>query len=109
MQIRVFHDKWIPGCFPNGAVPRTPGFKDDSTVSSLINQTTMEWNEELIDFKVAPYMAQQIKAIPLCKSVMRDCLVWPRTRDGNYSVKTGYQLLEELENRGEASGQTATI
>ena len=67
----------------------------------------MEWNEEQIDLTVAPFLAQQIKAIPLCKSVMRDCLVWPRTRDGNYSVKTGYQLLEELENRGEASGSNS--
>ena len=56
-QIRVFHDKWIPGCFPNGAVPRIPGFEDDSTISSLINQITMEWNGELIDFKVASFMA----------------------------------------------------
>uniref|UniRef100_A0A7N2RCW9 Uncharacterized protein n=1 Tax=Quercus lobata TaxID=97700 RepID=A0A7N2RCW9_QUELO len=107
-QIRVFHDKWIPRCFPNGAIPRIPSSEDDSTVSSLINQTTMEWNGELIDFKVAPFMAQQIKAIPLCKSVMRDCLVWPRTRDENYLVKTGYQLLEELENRGEASGSNSS-
>ena len=34
--------------------------------------------------------------------------MWPRTRDGNYSVKTGYQLLEELENREEASGSNNT-
>uniref|UniRef100_A0A7N2LM66 Uncharacterized protein n=1 Tax=Quercus lobata TaxID=97700 RepID=A0A7N2LM66_QUELO len=36
-QIRVFHDKWIPGCFPTGAVSHIPGFEDDSTVSSPIN------------------------------------------------------------------------
>ena len=106
-QIRVFHDKWIPGCFPNGVVPHIPGFEDDFTVSSLINQTKMEWDGELIDFKIAPFMAQQIKAIPLCRTVMRDCLVWPRTRDGNYSVKTGYQLLGELENKGEALGSNS--
>ena len=108
MQIRVFHYNWIPGCFPNGAVPRTPGSEDDSAVSSLINPVIMEWNEEQIDLTVAPFLAQQIKAIPLCKSVQRDCLVWPRTRDGNYSVKTGYQLLEEFENRGDVSGSSSS-
>ena len=56
-QIRVFHVKWIPGCFPTGAVSRTPGFKDDSTVSSLIDQTTKEWDGQLIDLKFAPFMA----------------------------------------------------
>ena len=52
-------------------------------------------------------MAQKIKAIPLCRSMLRDCIVWPRTRDGNYSIKTGYQLLVESDNRGEASGSNS--
>lgn len=43
-QIRVFHEKWIPGCFPTGAVSCTLGFEDDSTVSSLIDQTIKEWD-----------------------------------------------------------------
>ena len=43
-QIRVFHDNWILGSFSTSAVPRTPGLEDDSTVSSLINQTTREWD-----------------------------------------------------------------
>nr|POE82132.1 hypothetical protein CFP56_60374 [Quercus suber] len=34
-------------------------------------------------------------------------LVWPQNRDGNYSVKTGYQLLGELENREVASGSSS--
>ena len=106
-QIRVFHDKWIPGCFLTSAVSRTPGFEDDSTISSLINQITREWDVQQIDLKIAPFMAQKIKAIPPCRSMLRDCTVWLRTRDGNYSVKTSYQLLVESENRGEASGSNS--
>ena len=105
-QIWVFHDNWIPGCFPTKVVSHTPRFEDDSTVSSLIDQSTKEWDGHLIDLKFAPFMAQKIKAIPLCRMVMGDCLVWPRTKDGNYSVKTGYQLLGELENREVASGSS---
>ena len=52
-------------------------------------------------------MAQRIKAIPLCRTPQEDCTVWPQSRDGNYSVKTGYQLLGELENRGAASGSNS--
>ena len=105
-QIRVFHDNWIPGSFPTKAVSRTPRGEDDSTVSSLIDQTVKEWNGHLIDLKLAPLMAQKIKAIPLSTAMMGDCLVWPRTRDGNYLVKTGYQLLGEFENREVASGSS---
>ena len=103
----MFHDNWIPGSFSTSAVPRTPDLVDDSTVSSLINQSTREWNVQQIDLLVAPFMAQKIKAIPLCNSLWSDCIVWPRTRDGEYSVKTGYQLLVESENRGEASGSSS--
>ena len=106
-QIRMFHDKWIPGSFPTSAVSRIPSLEDDSTVSSLINQSTMEWDGQLIDLKIAPFMAQKVKAILLCRSRMRDCIVWPRTRDDNYSVKTGYQLLVESENRRDASGSNS--
>ena len=82
-QIRMFHDKWIPGSFPTSAVSRIPSLEDDSTVSSLINQSRMEWDGQLIDLKIAPFMAQKIKSITLCRSVMRYCIVWPRIRDGN--------------------------
>ena len=48
-KIRVFHDNWIPGYFPTKAIPHTQGIKDDLTVCSLIDQTTNEWNEKMID------------------------------------------------------------
>ena len=86
----MFHDKWILGSFPTSAVSLIPSLEDDSTVFSLINQSTMEWDGQLIDLKIAPFMAQKVKAIMLCRSRMRDCIVWPQTRDGNYSIKTGY-------------------
>ena len=101
-QIRVFKDSWILGYFPTKAAPLTQ--EGDSTVSSFIDQTTMDWNGQLIDQKIAPYLEQRIKAIPLCKMPQADCIVWPRNQDRNYSVKTGYQLLGELENKEAASG-----
>ena len=100
----MFKDSWIPGCFPTKAAPLMQECDADSRVTSLIDQETMEWNEQLIDQNIAPYLAQRIKAIPFFKMPQTDCIVWPRSRDGNYSVKIGYQLLGELENRVEASG-----
>nr|POE75356.1 putative ribonuclease h protein [Quercus suber] len=32
-----------------------------------------------------------------------DCLIWPRNKDGTYSVRTGYQLLYEREMMDKAS------
>ena len=98
-KIRVFHDKWIPGEFPLKAAAQNQEFVDDTTVSSLIDVETGEWNGQLIDQLISPWLAQRIKAIPLCQTLQEDCIVWPRSKDGNYSVKTGYQVLEEIERR----------
>ena len=88
------------------AVPQALAHMDDSTVSSLIDQVTKEWSGQLIDHSIAPFIAQNIKAIPLWRTMQEDCLVWPLNRDGNYSVKAGYQLLGDLETREAASGSS---
>ena len=50
-----------------------------------------------------PLEAQKIMSIPICITPREDILIWPKTRDGKYPVKTGYQLLREMENRELAS------
>ena len=101
---RIFHDNWIPRIFPLKATARSQEFLDDSMVSSLIDAETGEWNGQLIDQLISPFLVQRINAIPLCKTSQEDCIVWPQSSDGNYTVKTGYQLLDEMENREVASG-----
>ena len=99
--IRIYWDKWLPGKFPSRiGSPQiaTPG---DVRVSSLIDQDTKTWDYARIDHLFLPFEAEKIKAIPLCVTHQADYLIWPRSRDGNYSVKTGYDLLwerEQLEN-----------
>lgn len=100
---RIFHDNWIPGVFPLKAAARSQEFLDDSMVSSLIDAETGEWNGQVIDQLISPFLVQRIKVIPLRKMSQEDCIAWPRSSDGNYTVKTGYQLLDEMENREVAS------
>ncbi|KAK9984665.1 hypothetical protein SO802_034190 [Lithocarpus litseifolius] len=105
-RIRVFYDNWIPSVFPLKATARTQELIDNSMISSLIDTDTGEWIEQMIDHLISPFSAQRIKAIPLCKTRQEDCIVWPRSRDGNYTVKTSYQLLGKIENRDVASGSS---
>ena len=86
------------------ATARSQEVLDDSVVSSLIDAETGEWNGQMFDQLISPFMVQRIKAIPLCKTSQEDCVVWPRSSDGNYTVKSGYQLLGEMETREAASG-----
>lgn len=50
-----------------------------------------------------PFEVQKIKEVPLCVTRQEDCLIWPRSGDGKYSVTTGYQFLLELDRRSSAS------
>lgn len=71
----------------------------DAVVADLFEENSGWWNGVLIDKYFLPLEAQKIKSIPICITPQEDILIWPKTRDGKYSVKTGYQLLREMENR----------
>lgn len=51
-----------------------------------------------IDSLFMPFEVQKIKAIPLCTSMQPDYLYWPRSKDGSYEVKLGYQWLCEIDS-----------
>ena len=76
-KFKSFMISGFPVLFPTKAVPQTLAHTDDLTVSSLIDQVTKEWSRQLIDQSIAPFIAQNIKAIPLCRTMQEDCLVWP--------------------------------
>ena len=50
-----------------------------------------------------PFEAVKIKAIPIRSVAQEDIIIWPKSRDGSYTVKTGYQILCEEQSRDHAS------
>ena len=106
--IRVYWDKWLPGKFPSMIKSPRVGAPGDVRVDSLINQDTKQWDLAKIDLLFLPFEAAKIKSILLCFSNQADCMVWPRCRDGLYSVKTGYQLLCEMDTQNRASGSDSS-
>jgi len=107
--VRLFHDNWIPGQFPTKAVPNRLEAISEAKVSSMIDPDSREWNVESLENCVAPFLIQKILAIPICRTNQDDILFWPRSKDGSYTVKTGYQLLCELEKAEDAlSSNTAS-
>ena len=57
----------------------------------------------LIDKVFLLFEAQVIKSIPVCLTPQEDILIWPKSKDGMYIVKTGYQILCEREDKERAS------
>ncbi|XP_074305456.1 uncharacterized protein LOC141640646 [Silene latifolia] len=51
------------------------------------------WNEAYIKGLFTEEWATRILAIPLCEIRMRDKVYWPITKEGAYTVKSGYGLI----------------
>nr|POF22813.1 hypothetical protein CFP56_09788 [Quercus suber] len=78
-------------------------------VAALIDQHTQEWNHSLIDASFTPEEAKLIKAILLSSLPQNDFLFWPLDRFGEYTVKSGYKLLNEECSREEAGPTSSRI
>ncbi|XP_075664873.1 uncharacterized protein LOC142634467 [Castanea sativa] len=98
-----------PGQFPTKAVPSKIVVLNEAKVSTMIDSESREWNVELLKNSLAPFLVHKILSIPICKTAQEDMLVWPRSRCGSYTVKTGYQLLYELENSEDASSSNSAL
>nr|POE93682.1 hypothetical protein CFP56_56268 [Quercus suber] len=81
----------------------------NAKVADLIDADLGWWNVYLLERVFLPFVAQKIKSIPLCLTPQEDTLIWPKTKDGQYLVKLGYQLLCARENSGAASGSTDVV
>ena len=96
-QVRIFHDAWLPGSQQGKVL--SPVFEShaNALVYSLINHDDRCWKVAEIDRLFLLDEAATIKAIPLSLFDQTDLPFWPYTRDGVFSVKSGYHRLMELE------------
>ena len=62
-------------------------------VCDLFHPGTKIWNVEVLQNYFYPREAEVIRKIYVSEACNRDCLVWPKSSDGCYSVKTAYQML----------------
>jgi hypothetical protein len=65
----------------------------DTRVAELIHGSPPTWNVNKIQNLFLPYDADAILKIPLSGKAQEDKLFWSTTRDGKYSVRSGYKLL----------------
>jgi hypothetical protein len=92
----IWVDNWV--IWQNGYKILTPpqGINGVSKVSDLIiEQPTKRWNSTLIDQIFLPFEGTLIKQTPLIMEDTEDLLMWPHTKEGTYTVKSGYNLLKQ--------------
>jgi hypothetical protein len=104
--IKIWEDRWIN---PNeGFATWTP--KPDNInldlVQDLIDPNTNTWNSQLITQHFWPIEANQITHIPRHNSE-DDIISWQGTKDGVYTVRSGYHAIIEWENAKQNQAQSS--
>ncbi|EPS69206.1 hypothetical protein M569_05560, partial [Genlisea aurea] len=92
--IDVWKDPWIPDTFAFKPSSPAPLGMANMRVKELIISNQAEWNLSRLRQTFSSSDVHCILAIPLAKNPYPDRLIWHFTRQGEYSVKTGYQLLK---------------
>ena len=93
--IRIWGDNWLP--LKGKAKVTSPWIlgQVNTSVATLINESTRSWQSDVIDHVFEPAEATIIKGIPLCSFSQKDKLIWPFTPSVQYSVKSAYCFLYE--------------
>lgn len=64
------------------------------------------WNSQVIDQNFLAFEARKIKGIPISTIAQEDILIWPKSKDGAYTIKLGYNILGEEHARDSPSSST---
>ncbi|KAL6989136.1 hypothetical protein U1Q18_014888, partial [Sarracenia purpurea var. burkii] len=77
-------------------------------VSDLISKEQARWNSQKIQ-QILPFDAEIIEGIPLSYLAIEDELVWHFTKDGRYSVRSGYHLEQSNKLTGEGGSEPSPL
>jgi hypothetical protein len=69
---------------------------------------TRWWNRQLINNLFMPFEAEHILKIPITNLTRNDEFTWPKTIDGTYTVKSGYQAIKDWNSDSIGSSTSPT-
>ncbi|MCH91094.1 putative ribonuclease H protein, partial [Trifolium medium] len=92
-RVNIWEDNWLPHQNGFKVWSKNQGNLDSNLVKDLIDPTTQQWNQNLINQIFLPFEAQQICQLPLVDTNAPDELTWFGTKEGVYTVKSGYHAV----------------
>jgi hypothetical protein len=95
--IKIWEDRWINPQTGNSTWTPKPANPSITTVNELIDQSHNCWNTQLIRHTFWPIETNQILQIPLPPPNTDDIICWQGTKDGTYTVRSGYNAQMEWE------------
>lgn len=95
-------DKWLPSNPPRA--PKLLSYTHPNLqVKTLINQTSNQWDVEVIRDLIEHSDIPIIQKSYLPPTPVSDGIIWPYTSDGNYTVKSGYHYINTTREFGMVS------
>ncbi|XP_048593215.1 uncharacterized protein LOC106393995 [Brassica napus] len=91
-----WEDPWIPSNPARPAAPIAPVMNPNMRVSDLIDQGVKDWNVGLLEKYVHPEDIPLIRNLAISSTHRRDTFCWNFTRSGQYTVKSGYWVAQNL-------------
>lgn len=93
----IWTDKWLP--FPHrGVINSTPSIPPNFPllVSDIIDKKTHQWNPQNVSLILDRETMKAIRSIPIGNICNLDCILWPWSVNGQYSIKSGYHRTHAL-------------
>ena len=92
----MWEDLWIPSTPAKPARTRAPALNPKMLVSSLINPVSKEWDIRLLEQYVDQEDIPMILSLAISPTHRRDTFCWSYTKNGQYTVKSGYWVATNL-------------
>jgi hypothetical protein len=98
--IKVMSDPWLRE--EDGAWLPSPQIQGahNLNVNELLLQNEKKWDKEKIESLFSPVVVNRILDIPLFDTIEEDKLIWNDSLHGEYSVKSGYNMLLDVIGKG---------
>ncbi|KAK0580330.1 hypothetical protein LWI29_000723 [Acer saccharum] len=91
--IRVFRDRWLPRPSTFSTITSSPG--SDLRVADLLDHNCRWWDIDKLDRLLLPCDKEIVQTIPVSWLGGEDFLAWHYEKNGEYSVRSGYNLALE--------------
>ncbi|XP_058222364.1 uncharacterized protein LOC131332256 [Rhododendron vialii] len=95
-------DNWIPSWSREKPISYPPPNCQWTKVYDFINPTTNVWDVEKLQSSVSAEEVSAIIKIPVSITKSSDQVIWSQTRNGKYTVKSGYAQAFKPKSRGKS-------
>ena len=90
--IETWKARWLPTSELGNVITPKPAEGQSEMVANLINAKTGEWRTLLVKDTFLPHEAEAILSIPLSPLNQADSLVWGKTPNGCFLMKSAYRV-----------------